>query len=83
VAAVLLGTAWLDALDGDVEPEPPDGELGEIVEGVGLAKGTPLSERIAFGNRRSLKSRSNAVQAKSSRVDSRLRKEEDIRRRGL
>jgi hypothetical protein len=31
--------ARLDALDGDAEPEPPDGELGEIEEGVGAGEG--------------------------------------------
>jgi hypothetical protein len=30
VAAVLLGTAGLDALDGNAKPEPPDRELGEV-----------------------------------------------------
>lgn len=39
VAAVLLGVSWLDALDGDAEPEPPDGELGEVEEPVGAAEG--------------------------------------------
>jgi len=42
--------AWLDALDADTEPEPPDGELGEIEEAFGLAKGTLLSERVARGS---------------------------------
>src|SRR6516225_1937035 len=37
---------------------------------LGLAKGTPLSERIASGKPRSRKSRSKAVAARSSRVDS-------------
>jgi len=30
MASVLLRMAGLDALDGDAEPQPPDGELGEI-----------------------------------------------------
>ena len=34
VAAVLLGMAGLDALDGDAEPQPPDGELGEVEQAV-------------------------------------------------
>src|ERR1700716_2303585 len=46
----------------------------ESLEGLnkplGLAKGTPLSERIASGRPRSRNSRSKAVQARSSRVDS-------------
>jgi hypothetical protein len=37
----------------------------------GLAKGTPLSERMAKGRPRSRKSCSKAVTARSSRVDSR------------
>src|SRR5215472_7994577 len=35
----------------------------------GLAKGTPLSERMASGRPRSRKRRSKAVMARSSRVD--------------
>ena len=38
---------------------------------LGLAKGTPLSERMANGRPGSRNSRSKAVQAMSSRVDSR------------
>ena len=38
VAAVLLRVARLDALDGDAEAQPPDGELGEIEEGVGAGE---------------------------------------------
>ena len=38
---------------------------------LGLANGTPLSERMASGRPRSRKSRSNAVIAGSSRVESR------------
>ena len=71
VAAVPLRLSWLDALDRDAEPEPPDGELGEVEEGVGAGKGMPLSERMACGRPRSWKSCSKAVTARSSRVDSR------------
>ena len=39
VAAVLLRVAWLDALDGDAESEPPDREPGEIEEGIGAGEG--------------------------------------------
>jgi hypothetical protein len=37
--AVLLGMAWLDALDGDAQAQPPDGELGEVEQGVGGGEG--------------------------------------------
>ena len=67
---VLLRPAGFDAFDVDAEAEPPDGELGEIEGAFGLAKGTPLSERIASGKPRSRKRRSKAVMARSSRVDS-------------
>ena len=49
MAAVLLRMAGLDALDGDAQAQPPHRELAEAEEGVGLAKGTPLSVRIALG----------------------------------
>lgn len=39
VAPILLRTAWLDAFDGDAEPEPPDGEFGEVIEAVGACEG--------------------------------------------
>jgi hypothetical protein len=68
--AVLLRMAGLDALDRDAEPQPPDGELGEVEAPVGLAKGTPLSDRMASGRPRSLKSCSKAVTARSFRADS-------------
>jgi hypothetical protein len=71
VAAVLLRVARLDALDGDAEPQPPHREFGEIEEAFGLANGTPLSDRIAWGKPRSWKSCSKAVMARFSRVNSR------------
>src|SRR5580700_7285854 len=60
MAAVLLGVAWLDALDGDTEPEPPDGKLGEVEQAVGTGEGnavirpdglgeTPLPEELLEG----------------------------------
>jgi hypothetical protein len=42
VAAVLLGLAGLDALDGNAEPEPPDGELGEIEQRIGTSEGDAI-----------------------------------------
>ena len=38
VAAILLRMARLDALDGDVEAQPPDGELGEVEQGIGAGE---------------------------------------------
>jgi hypothetical protein len=40
--AVLLWVARLDPLDLDTEAEPPHGELGEAVEGIGGGKGHPI-----------------------------------------
>jgi hypothetical protein len=34
MAPVLLRATWFDALDIDTEPQPPDGELGEIEQGI-------------------------------------------------
>src|SRR5208283_1976400 len=42
MAAVLLGMTGLDALDGDAEPEPPDGELREVEERVGAGEGNAV-----------------------------------------
>src|ERR1051325_6234616 len=39
VTAVLLRMAWLDALDCNAEPEPPDRELREMEQGIGTGKG--------------------------------------------
>jgi hypothetical protein len=47
VAAVLLGTAWLDAFDGDAEPKPPDRELGEVEQSVGTGEGDEWFSRPA------------------------------------
>jgi hypothetical protein len=43
--------------------------LERLKRALGLAKGTPLSERMASGRPRSRKSCSKAVTARSSRVD--------------
>ena len=69
MAAVLLRLARLDALDGDAEPEPPDRELGEVEQGIGTGEGDAVvgadgPRQPAFG-----KSRSKAVNARSSRVE--------------
>ena len=71
VAAVLLRMTWLDALDSDAEPEPPDGKLERLNKPFGLAKGTPLSDLMACGSPRCRKSCSKAVMAGILRVDSR------------
>ncbi len=42
MAAVLLRTAGLDALDGDAEAQPPDRQAGEIVEAVGTGEGQAI-----------------------------------------
>src|SRR5689334_11641448 len=42
VAAVLLRMTWLDALDGDAEPEPPDRKLRQIEQGIGTGKGDAI-----------------------------------------
>jgi len=42
VAAVLLRMAGLDALDLDAQPEPPDGELGEVEEGIRTGEGNAV-----------------------------------------
>jgi hypothetical protein len=42
VAAVLLGMTGLDALDVEAEAEPPDGQLGEIEEGIRACEGNPI-----------------------------------------
>jgi hypothetical protein len=70
VAAVLLGMAGLDPFDGTPSLSHQTESLERLNRPFGLAKGTPLSERIAEGKPRSLKSCSKAVMAGSSRVDS-------------
>jgi len=40
VSAVLLRVTRLDPLDGDPEPQPPDGEPGETVEAIGCGLAT-------------------------------------------
>ena len=70
VAAVLLRMAGLDALDGDAEPQPPDRELGEVEQGIGTGEGDAVVGADGSGRPRSRNSRSKAVKAGSSRVDS-------------
>src|SRR5437868_11524447 len=38
VPAVLLGTARLDAFDGDTEPHPPHGQSGQLKERIGAGE---------------------------------------------
>lgn len=42
VAAVLLRLAGFDALDRDAEPEPPDGELGEVEQSIRTGEGNAV-----------------------------------------
>jgi len=49
VAAVLLRLAWLDARDGDAEPEPPDGELGQVEQRVRAGKGDAMVRADRLG----------------------------------
>jgi hypothetical protein len=66
VAAILQRVARLDALDGDAEPEPPDGELGEVEETVRAGEGDTVIGPDRLRQAAFLK----AVTARSSRVDS-------------
>ncbi len=63
VAAVLLRMAGLDALDLDAEPQRPTESLERLNKALGLAKGTPLSVRMAVGKPKSLKALSNTQKA--------------------
>ena len=49
VAAVLGGMAGLDALDVDPKPQPPDGKLAQIEEGIGGGKGDAVIGADGFG----------------------------------
>ena len=71
VASVLLGVSGLDAFDMDTEAQPPDGESAESEQGMGEAKGVPLSVRIAPGSPKVLKVCSNTEKTTASLVDSR------------
>ncbi len=59
----LVPNGLSNALDVDAQAQPPDGEFGEVEKAFGLAKGTPLSERTAFGRPRSANRRANAAMA--------------------
>ena len=63
VAAVLLRVAGLDALDAMPSLSHQTESLERLNKALGLAKGTPLSERMAGGRPRSRNSRSKAVKA--------------------
>ena len=47
--AILLGVAWLDAFDGNAEPQPPDREFREIVEPIGTGKGHAVIRTYGIG----------------------------------
>jgi len=58
VAAILLRMAGLDALDVDTQPQPPTESLLKPNSAWPLAKGTPLSVRMALGKPNFLNTRS-------------------------
>ncbi len=62
MAAVLLWMARLDALDANAQPEPSDGELAQVEQGVGGSEGHAVVA-ADVGRPRSLKSLSNTVKA--------------------
>ena len=66
--AVLLWIAGLDALDADPEAQPPDRELAQTEEGVAAGEGTAIVGADDRGSPKSLKARSNTVNAYVSLV---------------
>src|SRR5215475_1414933 len=52
MAAVLLRTTWLDALDGNAEPEPPHRQLRQVEQGIGAGKGHTVEWQAAGRARR-------------------------------
>jgi hypothetical protein len=70
VASVLLRMAGFDAFDMMPSLSHQTASFERLNKALGLAKGTPLSERMASGSPRSRNSRSKAVKARFSRVDS-------------
>ena len=63
VAAVLLRVAGLDALDLDAEPQPPDRELAEPVEGIGTGEGDAVVGADGLGQAELLETASNTLKA--------------------
>jgi len=55
VAAVLLWMAGLDALDGNAEAEPPNGEPAQIKETVGRGEGHAVVRMNGLGQATFLK----------------------------
>ena len=45
MAAVLLRMARLDSLDGNAEPEPPNGESAQVEQTIGRGKGHPAPRK--------------------------------------
>src|SRR5215470_14206809 len=68
-AAVLLRMARLDALDGDAEAQPPDGELGEVEQGIWTGERDAVVGADRLCRPRSRKSCSKAVKAGASRTE--------------
>ena len=71
MATVLFRVAGLDALDLDAQAQPPHRRRLRLYRAFGLAKGTPLSERMRPGSPYSLNSLSKTVKAYCSWVLSR------------
>ena len=81
--AVLLWTAGLMRSISMPSRSHQTDSLERLNRPLGLAKGTPLSERMARGRPRSLNSCSKAVKAGSSRTEfQRLAHEQDSARHG-
>ena len=62
-AAVLLRATWLDALDLDAEPEPPDRQPAQAEEGIGACERDAVIGANGLGRPNSLNTASNTGNA--------------------